>query len=494
MADRAESEEFAQHSHRDAMFGIVPLVRKERIFGFLDMTFVLSALAIATWAFLTGGDMAFFVGFEAGVAAMVLGFAIAIFFVIISLLPNTKWGLEHFVFLRSIFGRHGVKPLIYIVNFLIIIGWMGILAIMFGRAATNVVNVLVGTGYGGDHIVVVLFGLLALVISWLVVVKGPVALKWMNRIAAPGLFVVIIVMLVFLFAENSYSDLAVIQPLEPFGNKIVDFMMVVEFNAAAALSWWVALGNTTRFGKSQRGCAWAQVIGFFVVGMVAQAVGFIAALSYGDADPTAWMIPLTGSTVGVLILVWIGFANITSISVSSYMTLVALRQEGVRWLANANWGVLAAVFLGLSALLLIRPSAVYDNFFQFLLWLGLVYAPLVGLVVFDYYILRRQQIDMRALFDTRKGSPYDFWGGWNIGAYICVGIGVVTYLLLLNPISLWYSAPFPYLTATVPSLIIPGIAYLLMVRFWLRRVGRGGYAIPAGAVASPSPVKAGVGS
>ena len=346
---------------------------------------------------------------------------------------------------------------------------------MFGRSAVNIVNELAGTKYGGDSALVAAFGVVSLVVSWVVVTRGPVALKWFNRVAAPGLTAVVIVMYVYLFKDNSWADFTAIKPLEPFGDPLLDFMMVVEFSIAGGVSWWPAQGNLSRLATTQRGAAWATIAGLFVVTLVAQTVGLMAALRYGDADPTSWMIPLTGAGVGILILVWIGLANITTMSVQAYQVCVAMRQESVRWLSTMSWDLLVGIFLGLSALLLIKPSAVYDNFFQFLYWIGVSYTPVIGIMLADYFLLRRQAVDRVALFDDRPGSPYDFWRGWNLAAYIALGAGVGTYLALLNPVSLWYSAPFKDLTAIVPSLVVGMVVYLLLTKVWVQPAGEGGY-------------------
>lgn len=471
-----QSEEFvAAPSEKDALFGTIPVNRAERVWGFFDFSWVMVGLAIATWAFLIGGDVVYFLGLKAGIAAMVLGNAIGVGVVVVSVLGDTKYGLEHFSLVRAVFGRHGIKPLIYIVNFLVCVGWSGILAVMFGRSAVNIVNELADTSYGGDSYLVALFGLAALFSAWLVVVKGPVALKWFNRIAAPGLSVVIIVMLFFLFRDNSWSDFTAIEPLEPFGDPLLDFIMVVEFSIAGGVSWWPAQGNLSRLATTQRSAMWATIVGLFVVTLIAQTVGLMAALRYEDSDPTNWMIPLTGAGFGVVILLWIGFANITTMSVQAYQVCVAMRQESVRWLSAMSWPLLVGIFLALSALLLIKPSAVYDNFFQFLYWISVAYAPIIGVVIVDYFILRRQTLDLRAIFSSERGSPYDFWGGWNIAAFIGVGVGSGVYLALLNPVSLWYSAPFPYMTASVPALLSGGVVYLILTQLWVKRVGKGGY-------------------
>jgi nucleobase:cation symporter-1, NCS1 family len=476
MATDVQEEFVAAPSEKDALFGTVPVNRGERVWGFFDFSWVMIGLAIATWAFLIGGDVVYFLGLKAGIAAMVLGNAIGVGVVVVSVLGDTKYGLEHFSLVRAVFGRHGIKPLIYIVNFLVCIGWSGILAVMFGRAGVNVVNQLADTSYDGDHFLVALFGLVALFAAWLVVVKGPVALKWFNRIAAPGLSVVIVVMLFFLFRDNSWSDFTAIEPLEPFGDPLLDFVMVVEFSIAGGLSWWPAQGNLSRLARTQRSAMWATIVGLFVVTIIAQTVGLMAALVYEDADPTSWMIPLTGAGFGIIILLWIGFANITTMSVQAYQVCVAMRQESVKFLSNMSWPLLVGIFLALSALLLIKPSAVYDNFFQFLYWISVAYAPIIGIVLVDYFLLRRQTLDLRAIFSHRKGDPYDFWGGWNIAAFIGVAVGSAVYILLLNPVTLEQYVPgFEYMTASVPALVSGGLVYLILTQVWVKRLGKGGY-------------------
>jgi nucleobase:cation symporter-1, NCS1 family len=432
-------------------------------------------LAVATWAFLIGGEVVEFLDLKAGIAAMIVGNAIGVGLVVASVLGNTKYGLEHFSLVRAVFGRQGVKPLIYIVNLLVTVGWSGVLAVMFGRAGVNIVNQAAGTSYQGDHLLVALFGLAALFATWVVVVKGPVALKWFNRVAAPGLAVVIVVMLVFLLRGTDWGDLAAIPPLDPVGGPLLNFVLVVEFSIAGGLSWWPAQGNLSRLATTQRSALWASVVGLFVVTILAQTVGLMAALVHGSSDPTTWMIPLTGAGFGILILAWIGFANITTMSVQAYQVSVAMRPESVRRLSRMPWPLLVGIFLGLSSLFLIKPSAVYDNFFRFLYLISLAYAPIIGIVLADYFILRRQTLDLRAIFSQRKADPYDFWSGWNLAAYLALGVGVGVYLSLLNPVSLRYSAPFPYMTASVPSLLAGGLAYLLLTRLWVARSGRGGY-------------------
>ncbi len=468
----------AHEAEREAQFGILPVLPSERVWGFFDFTWVNIGLAIATWAFLIGGSMSFFVGVKAGIAAAVIGNAISVGLMALATCPPSgKWGLEQYTALRSVLGRHGVKVIVIVWLVAIEIGWAAVLSIMFGRSSTNVVNELGNREFGPNSLMVTGFAVIAIVIAWLILARGPVSIKWFNTVVAPGLFIIQIVMVVLIFSEKSWADLTAIPPLEPFGDKLLDFMIVVEFNLAAGFSWWPVMGSLARVTRTKRAAFWPNMIGLFAAAVIGEAVGLMAGLALGDSDPTVWMIPLGGTALGILALVWIAFANITSIVSIIYSTCLALKQVGGTTLSRVTWAKLTGAFFIVPLVLTLRPSLIYDNFFQFLYWSGVAFAPLSAIYIADYFIMRRQQIDLRAIYDARAGSPYAFWGGFNLVALISLGLGSLTYILLLNPATLVQYVPgFQYVSASIPAFVVAGVVYLVLTAAWVKPSGRGGYA------------------
>ncbi len=143
-----------------------------------------------------------------------------------------------------------------------------------------------------------------------------------------------------------------------------------------------------------------------------------------------------------------------------------------------SWTVLTGVFFIIPLVLALFPSAIYDNFFQFLLWSGVAYAPLSAIYIADYFMLRKQRIDLVGIYETGPSSPYAFWGGWNPAALVSLGAGSLTYILLLNPKTLEQYIPgFNYLTASLPSFVVAGALYLLLTALFVRRSGKGGYGV-----------------
>ena len=476
MADRQHGAA-TESPEREATFGTLPVLRHERVWNFADFTWVNIGLAIATWAFLVGGATALFVGAERGIAAMVIGNAIGVALMILaSVVSSGRYGLEQYTFLRSVFGPLGIAVIVLTVILVIEMGWTAVLAVMFGRATAQVSNEVLDTNIGPNGILVTLFALVALAVAWFVLARGPVTIRFFNRIVAPVLAVVVVVMLVLIFSERSWSEIAAAPPLEPFDDDALNFMIAVEFNLGVGFSWWPVMGSLARLTTTPRAALWPNMIGLFAATIVAQVVGLFAALTLGDADPTVWMIPLGGTVLGIIALVFVAFANITSMSSIVYSTCLALRQAGGRPLQRLRWEVLTAAFFLLPAVIVFFPGGLYDNFLKFVTWGSAALASICGVVVADYFLLRRQRIDLRAVYDDR--GPYAFWGRVNPVAVAAFVLGFVVYVALFNPQTLRANSPFELISASVPAFLAALVVHVLGARLIVMRAGRGGYEEP----------------
>ena len=86
----------------------LPLLKKDRIWSFWDFSAANIGLAIATWAFLQGGAVAYYVGAKEAVASIVIGYGISIVLVALApCIPAVSYGIEQFVSLRAAFGTAG---------------------------------------------------------------------------------------------------------------------------------------------------------------------------------------------------------------------------------------------------------------------------------------------------------------------------------------------------------------------------------------------------
>ncbi|MHA7283678.1 purine-cytosine permease family protein [Arthrobacter sp. TMS2-4] len=457
--------------------GSLPLLRSERIWNGADFTGVNISLAIATWAFLVGGSTALLVGFQQGIAAMIIGNAIGLgFMVLASVVASQRYGVEQYTILRPVFGLVGVGFLVFTVILITEMGWSSLLAIMVGRAVTQVSNSTFGTGFGPESLMVTVFALVAIAVSWWILSRGPVTIGRFNKFIAPGLIVVTVFLMVFLVLNTSWDALFSAAPLAPFEDERLNFALAVEFNVGVGVSWYPVMGSLARLTKTPKAALWPSYLGLFGATLIAQVVGMAAALTLGDSDPTVWMLPFGGPVLGAFILLFIAFANITSTSSIVYSTVLALRQASGNLLSGVRWAWLCAAFFVLPAVLAFFPGFMYQRFMVFVTLSGAFLAPMCGAIIADYFLLRRQRVVLEDLYRHRHESAYHFHGGVNLAGMAAVVVGASFYLVIYNPVTLTALPVFGYITASFPAAIVGGVVYYVLAKVLYVRRGVGGYA------------------
>ncbi|MEI6476351.1 MAG: cytosine permease, partial [Actinomycetes bacterium] len=73
--------------------------------------------------------------------------------------------------------------------------------------------------------------------------------------------------------------------------------------------------------------------------------------------------------------------------------------------------------------LVLYPLHPWDNAPSFVNAIGSTMGPLFGVIMVDYYLLRKQTIDIAGLY--KEDGPYKFTNGWNIKAFVAAGIAAI---------------------------------------------------------------------
>ena len=462
----------------DATLNELPLLPKERIWGFWNHASVNVGLAIATWAFLQGATVAYYVGAVEAIASVVIGYGIAVLLVTLSpVLPSAKYGVEQFVMLRSSFGHVGARIVMVTTSTIFAAAWSAILAIMLGHGMVNIINAVFGVELSKTGMAVSVLGLIAIIASWIILSRGPVSVERVSSIVAPLLVIILVAITVMVFGRVSWSELSSIPPLDPESNPHLSFMVAIELGIAGGFAWWPNMGNLARLTRSARSAFWPNWIGIFGASVFAAIVGTFAALVLEITEPTDWLIPLVGTVFGVIALLAIALANITAILSQGYGSMLALRSGGGKLFRGLAWPLMGLIILGPAAVLVFFPEAVYDNYGRFLSWGAILVAPLAGIGITDYYLLRRTRVPVRELYKPISESAVTYWRGINPVAFIALASGAVVYTLLLHPITYVPSELFQYTTASLPSCLVASLVYYVLTKLFVIPRGAGGYNI-----------------
>ena len=134
-------------------------------------------------------------------------------------------------------------------------------------------------------------------------------------------------------------------------------------------------------------------------------------------------------------------------------------------------GVILGGILGTAAAIFFPAILDYEHF---LLFIGAMFCPMFGIVLADYFLVRKGSIDLGDLY--REGGQYWFKRGVNLSAILAWVIGFAVYLgfspMLMEKV-LQIKAAFPWpLGSSLPSMILAALIYWFIRKEILSRRNR----------------------
>jgi NCS1 family nucleobase:cation symporter-1 len=465
-----DADALAARLRDEALFGRLPLLRGEREYSTKGILATGFTYAVAAWCFLIGGYAANVVGAVQGVVTLVAGCVLGVTLsAAASALACNRYGLEQIDYTKSCFGQKGAKVILvfYVVNQ---IGWTGMILVMFGRGVANVVAALGGRG---DEWLIRIAVAAGIVVAYLIVVRGVHILNVFNSIVTPGLLAITALLFYVIFRHGGWAAVVAKSPLDPVADPRLGYVIALEYGLGAGFSWWPGIGFLTRNTDSQRNSLYPQVLTMGLGMGVVCCTGLLAGLLYRSYDPTVWMIQAGGRLLGALALALVAIANISASAIMMYTAALACRH--VARLRKLPWRTLTAItFVPVLAYALV-PELLYAKGSAFLAYNATMFAPISGVVLVDYLVLRRGRLNASQIFEDDPAGDYHFTRGFNLPALGCVLLGQLLYVWLLDPVSLQARGPVLALTASGPAVLSAALLYLLIARVWLLPAGLGGY-------------------
>jgi NCS1 family nucleobase:cation symporter-1 len=356
---------------------------------------------------------------------------------------------------KPAFGQRGAQLMLifYLINML---GWSGLILVMFGNGLRNIAEAL---GYEPGRWLVGAGVALGLWLSYLIVTRGVHLLNLANSIITPGLALLVVFMLFVLMRDQGWEAIAAAQPLAPGPAPFINYMIALELGIASGISWWGGIGFLARNTRSRRNAIYPQLLQLGLAGALVCCVGLFSALVVRSHDPTEWMVPIGGVFLGVLALGFVALANVTSTAVSLFASGLALRH--VSGLREMKWKRLMLLTIAPCVPFVFWPHELYDLGDAFLAYNGTMYAPIVGIVFVDFFVLRRRRLSLWAIFEGAPSGAYHYSHGFHWPALGSLVLGQGVYLFLFNPATGETHDLFRLMPASVAACVIPALTYWL---------------------------------
>lgn len=464
-----------------------PLMRSER--GFSKMAIFLAAFsaAMATWCFTIGGFVAFYLDAAAGTFALLAGSLVGILMVTLATLPMcSKYGIDSVVASRAQLGTRGSYVSLFLV-YTSTMGWNVILFIYKGRAIAELLVTFGVMDRKYWNLCVAIVGVLAVFVVLDLIRKGPEYVRSRGPVIAVIVAVMSMVVLGLLIMKVGVHGVLDAVAISPYDGAAGNWASALEVLIAVNLSWWPYVGTIVRTSPSARQSLWPVVIGFGLGVGIGSLVGLYTGLVVTDSagDPTSFLVDQGGVIIGMIMLAFLLIANVGTAMMGIYASSLAVRQLPRADRLSWKWTIFLVSLPAMIVVGFFASSA--ESFFSiFLAFLGVTFAPLCGIQIADWFVLRRQRYDVQSLYLADRSSKYFYVAGLNPVGFAAFAAGVATYIYLLDPVSYVYRAPFQYTTASFPAAIVAGMVYIAGTLLFLAPNGIGGYGHKSAApVASP---------
>lgn len=441
----------------EVKFGFLPVRKEEREFGLWDFLFIQVGFGIAAWCFLVGGYTGSVLDAQGSFSAILFGNAFPVFLIMPIAIYFARYGVDTFIGFRSALGYLG-SDIFFVLFAFLNLGWISISTFMMGESAIKLAG-LMGAGefWTSRSTGAPFFAIIAFAVAFYIAYKGPVAIKWFNRIGVPSIMAILVGLVVVIVFGEGLDSIFALQPATPYDTTARSIATAIEWNVGLGFSWLPYLGQWSRLVKSEKVAYHGGFWGFGVLLNIAAVLGAFTALLVASLDPTDWMIAVGGVSWGFLGLFLLVLANTTSAVILIYSQSISLKTM----FPKIKWGL--AVSSTIPAALFMMSPAFYDAYGRFLSVIAFVMAGFAGIIIVDYFFIKKQKVSVRDLYD-RKGI-YKYWNGVNPSAILGMITATITYWSLYNPLSDVASPMFDYMTAGIPTFFAAGFVYFISSKY-----------------------------
>jgi putative hydroxymethylpyrimidine transporter CytX len=257
------------------------------------------------------------------------------------------------------------------------------------------------------------------------------------------------------FQEYSWGKLSQIPRQKDF-----PFMIGMDLVIAMPISWLPLVSDYSRFATDSKSSFWGTWMGYFLVSSWMYLLGLAASLATQSSDPSGIVMNLMvkfGWAIPALIIAL--FSTFTTTFLDIYST--AISGLNIVPKLGERMGVIIGGILGTATALIFPTLLDYEHF---LLFIGAMFCPLFGIVLVDYFLVRKGFLVLEDLY--KKKGRYWFWKGMNLPAILAWAIGFGIYLgfspmLMEKVLGMKVAFPWP-MGSSLPSMILAGLIFWIL--------------------------------
>ncbi|HEY1791350.1 MAG TPA: NCS1 family nucleobase:cation symporter-1 [Opitutaceae bacterium] len=374
------------------------------------------------------------------VLTIFLGNAIVLLPILLNAHAGTRYGIPFPVLCRASFGTRGAN-IPALLRALVACGWFGIQTWIGGEAVHKILGVFFPSLAAGSPGPLGISASQALcflafwAVNMWVVYMGIESIRVLLGIKAPLLIALGVLFLAWAHGRAGGFGPMLSQPsaFAPGQPKAGQFMAYFVPGLTGMIGFWATLSlnipDFSRYARSQRDQVVGQAIGLPLAmafySFIGVAVTSATIVIYGKAiwDPIEVLVRFTNPLVLVVAMVALCIATLaTNIAANVVSPANDFSHLAPRLVSFRTGGLITGV-VGIAMCpwkLLADPSG---YIYTWLLGYSGLLGPLGGIMIADYFVMRRMRLDVAALY--RADGEYRYLGGWSMVAAAAFLMGVL---------------------------------------------------------------------
>ncbi|WP_240376947.1 NCS1 family transporter [Bacillus piscicola] len=432
---------------------LMPVGSNERKVGTGGFAIMWVGMAVVLAAFAIGGD---------GVVALPLGWVVVSAFIgclliglVITVVGDIgiEHGLSFPVYARAPFGTIGTH-IPSVTRGVTASVWFGINT-FFGASAINGILTIL-TGFDNWFLCYAIFAT-AQIINTAIGIK---AVERFADFAAPVIILISIWIYYVLSGEAASQGNSIWNSVEApaYGVSAVSVFLIVIFSV---MGFWATLGTDIpsisrfikgpkyekNFFKRNKGAFIGNMITMPIVQTFMVLIGGVAYIALGNFDPVVALQETASGIVLAILLVMIVLAQWSTNTTANVIPAAVIFSNAGGPKVPFYAGVILAGLIGTA----FQPWALFEVIVPYLLLSGAILSAIIGIVMVDYYILRKRRVNVPDLYKSE--GQFRYHNGVNLAGIISWVIGGGVAMLFMD-----YSFIFGF--------VIGGGCYYFLAKHW----------------------------
>jgi NCS1 nucleoside transporter family len=315
-----------------------------------------------------------------------------------------KTGVSQMVLCRSAFGRRGAY-LPSVLMFLTTLCWIGVntyFPVKIGIA------ILGQFGIPDNYLVTFIVITVIMVLQVGIGIYGFYAIRTFEKYTVPPTIAIMALMSILAWSQPGIVNWSHVSTLPPGAHLAMLSLLMTAIGIGWGISWVTWASDYSRFvprSVPSSQVFWYSYVGMFVPSVWLAILGATIASVTLDTDPAKMVSAVFGGVTSLLVLLMVLHGPIATNILNVYSAALAAVSAGVKLSRTALAMAVGIAGYAVTVYFIFAPSfaKAFDNWMiSLLLWMS----PFAGVVLADFFIKRKGQIDVAELYAAPETSAY----------------------------------------------------------------------------------------